>query len=350
MSDRSKTDTDLIKVDNPIVEYIGRFVTWDRKKSKPAKGDMWAPCPFHGEKSPSFHVVDKPGGGFYKCFGCGASGDVIRFAQEHHGMTFPQAIAALGGSQVDLTPEQKRDYALKKAEAERQAEQRVIEDQQDEQVRVNRVLQIWNECVPMAGTLAQTYAECRGIPAFEFPRSLRFHGNLFCEIDGKKHPCLVAALTRNDRKIRSIWRIFLKPDGTNLIIDGQKVKRGFGPSAGACCRLTPVGSDWNIGEGLESTLGAMFLHGQVGSWAATLSTSGMSGLDIPAEPKFVRIWADGDRHRIHKETGKLMPPPGLKAARQLAERLHQSGKKSIIEQPPERADWLDVWNAQGRNA
>ena len=36
-------------------------------------------CPFHGEKTPSFHVYDK---GFFKCYGCGVGGDVIKFGVE----------------------------------------------------------------------------------------------------------------------------------------------------------------------------------------------------------------------------------------------------------------------------
>src|SRR5690606_13433530 len=39
----------------PISSVIGPRVTWDRRKTNAAKGDYWACCPFHGEKSPSFH-------------------------------------------------------------------------------------------------------------------------------------------------------------------------------------------------------------------------------------------------------------------------------------------------------
>jgi DNA primase len=51
----------------PISEVIGRHVTWDRKKTNAPRGDFWACCPFHGEKSPSFHCEDKKGR--YYCFG-----------------------------------------------------------------------------------------------------------------------------------------------------------------------------------------------------------------------------------------------------------------------------------------
>ncbi|SHO61110.1 DNA primase [Pseudoxanthobacter soli DSM 19599] len=86
---------DEIRARLPLSEVVGRRVTWDRRKSQPTKGDFWACCPFHQEKSPSFHVDDRKG--FYHCFGCGASGDHIRFVMETEGATFPEAVERLAG-------------------------------------------------------------------------------------------------------------------------------------------------------------------------------------------------------------------------------------------------------------
>ncbi len=77
----------------PISQVVGRYVSWDGKKSQPARGDYWACCPFHNEKTPSFHADDRRGR--YKCFGCGASGDVIRFMTEKAGLSFPEAVEQL---------------------------------------------------------------------------------------------------------------------------------------------------------------------------------------------------------------------------------------------------------------
>lgn len=71
-----------------IAEYIGQFVTL-RKRGN----DMVGLCPFHGEKTPSFHV--HPDRGFFKCFGCSAGGDVIKFAQLQDNLTFPDALRML---------------------------------------------------------------------------------------------------------------------------------------------------------------------------------------------------------------------------------------------------------------
>ena len=74
---------------------VGRKVVWDNRKSSRARGDFWAPCPFHQEKSASFHILERQG--FYKCFGCGAQGDVFRFVQETEGVGFMDAVRILAG-------------------------------------------------------------------------------------------------------------------------------------------------------------------------------------------------------------------------------------------------------------
>jgi DNA primase len=51
-------------------------------------------CPFHTEKTPSFHVSQELG--IYHCFGCGVSGDCATFLREQHGYTFKSACKYLG--------------------------------------------------------------------------------------------------------------------------------------------------------------------------------------------------------------------------------------------------------------
>ena len=76
-----------------LVQVVGRKVIWDNRKSNQAKGDMWAPCPFHQEKSPSFHVDDRKG--YYYCFGCHAKGDAFSFVQKTENVGFMEAIEIL---------------------------------------------------------------------------------------------------------------------------------------------------------------------------------------------------------------------------------------------------------------
>ena len=87
---------------------------WDARKSNQGKGDMWAPCPFHQEKSASFHVDDRKG--FYYCFGCHAKGDAISFVRETENVSFMEAVEILAGEAGMPMPE--RDpRAVEKADA-----------------------------------------------------------------------------------------------------------------------------------------------------------------------------------------------------------------------------------------
>ncbi|MBP1805349.1 DNA primase [Rubellimicrobium aerolatum] len=77
----------------PLARVVGRKVLWDARKSNQAKGDFWAPCPFHQEKSASFHVDDRKG--FYYCFGCHEKGDAISFVTRTENVSFIEAVEIL---------------------------------------------------------------------------------------------------------------------------------------------------------------------------------------------------------------------------------------------------------------
>lgn len=98
-----------------ISDVIGRRVSWDKRKTNVPRGDYWACCPFHGEKSPSFHCEDRKGR--YHCFGCGVTGDHFRFLTELEGLSFPEAvqqIADMAGVPMPVV-----DPAMEKREKER---------------------------------------------------------------------------------------------------------------------------------------------------------------------------------------------------------------------------------------
>ena len=101
----------LSRVD--IVEVVGRHV-----QLKKGGANLSGLCPFHAEKSPSFTV--SPSKQFYHCFGCGASGDAIRFLTEYVGMSFVDAVKDLSqqvGLQVpddDVSPADREHAAAQK--------------------------------------------------------------------------------------------------------------------------------------------------------------------------------------------------------------------------------------------
>src|ERR1700722_12785623 len=72
-----------------IVKVIGEHV----RLRKSGVSRYTGLCPFHNEKTPSFSV--HAGHQFYKCFGCGASGDVLKFVMEFEHVTFPEALKLL---------------------------------------------------------------------------------------------------------------------------------------------------------------------------------------------------------------------------------------------------------------
>ncbi len=109
----------LSRVD--IVDVVGRHV-----QLKKGGANLMGLCPFHGEKSPSFSV--SPSKQFYYCFGCGASGDAIRFLTEHTGASFRDAVADLA-QQVGLTvPDDARSDDERHQAAQIKARQATLAD------------------------------------------------------------------------------------------------------------------------------------------------------------------------------------------------------------------------------
>ena len=96
-----------------VVEVVGRHV-----QLKKGGANFMGLCPFHGEKSPSFSV--SPSKQFYHCFGCGVSGDAIKFLTEHTGVSFIEAVKDLAGQVGLQVPEEE----LSPQERERAAQAR----------------------------------------------------------------------------------------------------------------------------------------------------------------------------------------------------------------------------------
>ena len=108
-------------------QVVGRKVMWDQRKSNQGKGDLWAPCPFHQEKTASFHVDDRKG--YYYCFGCHAKGDAISFVRETENVDFMEAVKILAAEagmpmpERDPQAQQKADKRTQLVEVMEQAVQ-----------------------------------------------------------------------------------------------------------------------------------------------------------------------------------------------------------------------------------
>ena len=94
-----------------IEDVVGDFVHLKKRGTS-----LIGNCPFHGEKTPSFHVsVSK---GIYKCFGCGKGGDSVRFIMEHEKYSYPEALKFLAQKyniEVEETVESVQDIEAQNA-------------------------------------------------------------------------------------------------------------------------------------------------------------------------------------------------------------------------------------------
>jgi DNA primase len=84
-----QSDVEEVKARTNIADIIGEYVSLKNAGVGSVKGL----CPFHDERSPSFHV--RPQAGFYHCFGCGESGDVYSFLQKMEHLSFTESIEKL---------------------------------------------------------------------------------------------------------------------------------------------------------------------------------------------------------------------------------------------------------------
>ena len=133
-----------------ITQVAGRKVTWDNRKSNPGKGDMWAPCPFHQEKTASFHVDDRKG--FYKCFGCHEGGDVFSFVQQTENVGFMEAVEILAREAGMQMP------ARDPAAAQRAEVRDTLADVMEQAVRLYRL-----QLSTAAAEAARSYLASRGL-------------------------------------------------------------------------------------------------------------------------------------------------------------------------------------------
>ena len=133
-----------------LTQVVGRKVTWDQRKSNQGKGDMWAPCPFHQEKTASFHVDDRKG--FYYCFGCHEKGDAISFVQSTENVGFMEAIEILA-----------REAGLPIPARDPQAQAKA--DRRTQLAEVTEAAVAWYrlQLRASAGTQARAYIDRRGL-------------------------------------------------------------------------------------------------------------------------------------------------------------------------------------------
>lgn len=189
---------------------------------------------------------------------------------------------------------------------------------------------IWQESVPAAGTIVETYLRNRGIVA-PIPLSLRFHQRLENAEVGAIAPAMVAAVQISpSREVRGVHRTYLAPDGSSKAF-GRDSKLSLGTLSGGAVRLAAAGPEFALGEGIETCLSYMQATGTP-TWAA-LSTSGLRSIILPdlplASTVFLLLDVDGNG-------------AGQAAVDAAATRLHRQGRTVKIARPLAGKDFNDA--------
>jgi hypothetical protein len=229
--------------------------------------------------------------------------------------TFLDILAAAGLRSGDYAPPD--PATLARRDAERRAE--AVK-------RAEQAKRLWQEAQPIAGTVAEAYLRGRGI-ACPLPATLRFHPEAWHGPTARRWPALVAWV--QGAGAAAVHRTWLRADCSGKAeIDPPKAM--LGAVAGGAVQLSDGPSRLVVAEGIESALSLLcgLLDGPATVWAA-LSTSGLRGLHLPAQPARLTIACDGDG-------------PGRGAAQALAERAHVSGWQVGILDPGDGADWNDI--------
>jgi len=241
------------------------------------------------------------------------------------GCAFADILAAAGVAPGSCAPPDPAIIAQRKAEETAQAEK-----------RARQAERCWTESLQITGTPAERYLRWRGITC-QLPATLRFHGACWHGPTARRHPALVALIEGADGFV--VHRTFIRPDGTGKAgLDGGD-KLMLGCTRGGAVRLTEGPGPLVVAEGIESTLSALILHGDLTAtaWAA-LSTSGVRGLRLPVSQCRESRNGAGPRLTIAPDGDG----PGRAAANDLAERAHATGWAVSLLPAPDGRDWNDV--------
>ena len=344
----------------PISQVVGEHVIWDKRKTRVAAGDYWACCPFHGEKSPSFHADDRRG--IYKCFSCGAAGDHFKFMTEKVGYSFPDAVERLAGMAGLSMPEgQRRDESAESRSAreakvaadrervEREQAKRDAEAQESEADRIAKANRMWKSAGRLKGSQGDVYLQSRWcLPVEQWPwdphEAVRFHKGLPYILDRSlgNFPAIVCRVQDAWGETIAVWLIYLdREKPAKAPVPNPKV--GYGPAGGGAVRIGGDGSGRTGGaEGLETSLAIWHLvRAQYPVWAM-LSTSGVINWEPPMFVRRHTQFPDGDLGRIDKKTQAIMQPPGIEAARKQHDRLVPTGIHHTISDMCLHGDGVDL--------
>nr|WP_245201726.1 CHC2 zinc finger domain-containing protein [Sphingomonas trueperi] len=268
----SLADLDAIRRRHSLSGLIGKKV-----KLRRSSGGFKGLCPFHKERTPSFHVSDASG--TYHCYGCGAHGDLFRWVQDSEGVDFKEAVRRLS----DGDPIQ-ADAALPQRAGPLREDSGVVAS-----VEVARWL--WRTSLPALGSIVERYLVARGlelggIRQFRMLSALRFHPRAAvvpwrvgaAEGDVRKRaPAMLGLIVDRDGEPMGVHATYLRQDGSDKI----ERKMWGGLQRGAVwlqgCPGDMPGGRIAVGEGIETVWSWVQRNQWDGAAAAALSLDNLQG-------------------------------------------------------------------------
>jgi len=269
-----RAEIDALKARVALSALVGRAVEWDRRRSNAGRGDWWACCPFHTERTPSFHVDDRRG--FYHCFGCAASGDHLRWLMDGEGLEFRAALARLREIAGVAAPERRWRQPPRAVERHRAPGRALAEARR-----------IWRAARPESDVLMD-YLAARGVRMGVLearwggpPPAIRFHPALPYWEAGRvvqRGPAMVALIGWPECPV-GVHRTWITREGrARHPRTGRKLdKRWLGLTGrmfGRAVRITLPSRRMLVGEGIETVLAAWSMLRAAGEdWSAEAALS-----------------------------------------------------------------------------
>jgi DNA primase len=304
---RDDLSLDELKARSDIVDIISRYVKLARRGSH----EFWCCCPFHADKTPSFKA-DQCSQRF-KCFGCGAGGDVLDFVGAIERVELGEAIQRLRELIGDpAAPVRAAPPPLSVEEVDAEAERKA------EAARC-----IWSETIEIPAGPGRDYLHLRRQITSWDPDRLRWHPH--CPWKGapeNRAGCIVAPINnRITGLVVGVWRIL-------PVLQGEVERRGLGAKRQHASRLFHApGHELGLAEGVEDALAAHKLTG-LPVWA-TLTAENMAAVVLSAWFRSVTIFTDTDQ-------------VGRWYAHTLAKRLREEEREVRILRPQVGKDANDV--------
>lgn len=336
--------------DSPLLEAAKNVGA----KLKRAGREWIGPCPWCGGTD-RFSV--NPGKKKWNCRGFGGGSTTIGMVMHAGQMSFLEAGEFLTqrapprGQAKPISAEEKAQREQKRAANVAAAEVARREEEMNEAEMLAAAKRIWEQSVPLAGTLGERYlfGFKLPVPPGGWPDVVRFNPRLYCRGHGDVAG-IVARVDDASGSFTGIWREFISPDGKKAQVEVQK--SGLGPTIGGAIRLGGICKKIGAAEGLRTALGAWSLIAFRYPVWSMMSTSGLMGFEPPLEVERIIGFPDGDP-AIKRVDGQYVPvtePPGRKAMLTMQRRMVAAGLGfAISPEPPARIDYLNLYQRVAAN-